>query len=69
METNIGSTDRAVRLVVGTVLAVSGVAVLAGVSSLGPVVGGVALLLGAILVGTALANVCLLYELVGVDTT
>ncbi|QPV64176.1 DUF2892 domain-containing protein [Halosimplex litoreum] len=69
MKSNIGSTDRTVRLVVGTVLAVSGVAVFAGVSSLGPVVGGVALLLGAVLLGTALANVCLLYELVGVDTT
>jgi len=69
METNIGATDRTVRLVVGGALALFGVAVLAGVTSLGPVVGGLALVLGAVLIGTALASVCLLYELVGVDTT
>jgi len=69
MKTNIGTTDKTVRLVAGGVLALFGVAVLAGVSSLGALVGGLALLVGAILVGTALANVCLLYKLVGVDTT
>jgi len=69
MKPNIGATDRTVRLVGGGALALFGVAVLAGMSSLGPVVGGLALLLGAVLIGTALANVCLLYELVGVDTT
>ncbi|WP_204366126.1 YgaP family membrane protein [Halosimplex carlsbadense] len=47
----------------------SGDDLLAGVSSLAPVVGGLALLVGAVLVGTALANVCLPYKLVGVDTT
>jgi len=69
MKTNIGPTDRNVRLVVGSVLALIGIAVLVGVSSLGPLVGGIGLLVGGVLVGTALLNVCPLYMLVGADTS
>jgi hypothetical protein len=68
MKSNIGPTDRNVRLALGSVLAVLGIAVLLGVSSLGPFVGGLAAVVGVVLVGTALINVCPMYKLVGVDT-
>jgi len=68
MKSNIGPADRNVRLALGSVLAVLGIAVLLGVSNLGPFVGGLAAVVGVVLVGTALLNVCPMYKLVGVDT-
>ena len=69
MKSNVGATDRNVRLPLGVLLVAVGVAVFAGPLELGPVVGVIALVLGAVLVGTGLTRVCLLYRLVGVDTS
>ncbi|WP_436934788.1 YgaP-like transmembrane domain [Halovenus marina] len=69
MKSNIGPTDRTVRLALGALLVVLGLVVVAGIAPGGPVVGALALLVGVVLVGTALTRMCLVYRLVGVDTS
>jgi len=68
METNIGATDRSVRLVVGGALAVLGLAAVASVVAVGSTVGTLALLAGVILVGTALLRTCPIYRILGMST-
>jgi hypothetical protein len=69
MKTNIGPTDRTVRLALGALLVVLGFVAVAGIAPGGPVVGALALLVGVVLVGTALTRLCLVYRLVGMDTS
>lgn len=68
MEQNVGSTDRYVRIVVGLVLAVVGLAGFAGMVAAGPIVAAILLVVGAVLLGTALTQRCLLYQPFGIDT-
>jgi len=68
METNVGSTDRLVRIVVG---ALAGIVSLAGLAQVVELQGAVSLLLGIVAVlmlGTAFTNRCAVYSLLGVNT-
>jgi hypothetical protein len=69
MESNIGATDRVVRIAVGIALAAVGLASLGNLLGFGVTVGAALTLLGLVLVGTGFARVCLLYRLLGVDTS
>jgi hypothetical protein len=69
VKNNISATDRAVRVVVGLVVGVIGLATLGGLLGLGATIGAALLLVGLILVGTGLVRVCLLYRLLGIDTS
>lgn len=68
METNVGSTDRLVRALVGAVVGLVGLAALAGVVDLATVVALIAVVVGVVMVGTALTQTCLVYSLLGVNT-
>lgn len=74
MKTNVGRTDRNVRLVLGALLAIVGVLGYAGFVSvtflgIGQALGSVLLaLVGLVLLATGVARVCLVYRLVGIDT-
>lgn len=68
METNVCSIDRMVRLALGVVLAVVGVAAVVGALGLGATVGGVALVVGLVLLATGGMQLCPLYSLLGIDT-
>jgi len=69
MEQNVGLTDRYVRIALGIVLGVVGVAVFAGpLGSLGTVVGILALVLGLVFLGTGLTQRCLLYQPFNINT-
>lgn len=75
MDPNVGGVDRTVRLVLGVVLLVLGVAGYAGLVwvAVGPLpqfLTSVLLgLLGAVLLVTGLTRQCLINRLLGVDTT
>ncbi|MFB6201460.1 MAG: DUF2892 domain-containing protein [Halorhabdus sp.] len=70
MEPNVGSADQYVRLVLGIVLGIVGIAVFVGpLSSLGVVVGVLALIAGAVMIGTGVTRQCLLYRPLGIDTS
>jgi hypothetical protein len=69
VKNNISATDRAVRVVVGLVVGVIGLATLGGLLGFGATIGAALLLVGLILVGTGLVRVCLLYRLLGIDTS
>ncbi len=69
MITNVGSTDRMLRLIAGVILLIIAVPSLAGVAFLG--LGGWAWLIGIVgagMVATALLNFCPAYTLIGVNT-
>jgi hypothetical protein len=68
MKSNVGGTDRTVRVVVGPVLAVLGSLVLAGVIAINPIVGGSLLLIGVVLLVTGLTRRCFINRVLGVDT-
>lgn len=68
MEDNIGVADRRTRIVVGSGLAVVGLATVGGLLGLGTTVGAVLTLLGLVLAGTGPVRVCLPYRLLGIDT-
>jgi len=68
METNVGTPDRLVRLVLGAVIGLVGLAALGGLLELTSVIGVAAVVVGLVLVGTALTRTCLVYSLLGVDT-
>ena len=73
MEKNVGNTDRLVRLVVGGLLAIVGLAQIGGIVSLaggtlGLAVGAVAIVFGLVLVGTGYTQSCLLYRPLGIST-
>jgi hypothetical protein len=69
MDKNVGGIDRTGRIVIGLVVAIAGVAALAGYWAIGAVVGAVALLVGAILLVTGTTQKCPLNEAAGIDTT
>jgi hypothetical protein len=69
MKSNIGVTDRVVRIAAGIALAAVGLASLGDLLGFGLTVGAVLTLLGLVLVGTGVVRVCLLYRLIGVDTS
>ncbi len=68
MKSNIGATDRRVRIGVGAGLVLVGLATVGGFLELGTTAGVVLSLIGLVLVGTGVSRVCLLYRLLGVDT-
>jgi hypothetical protein len=69
MKSNIGATDRLIRIVVGLVLAAVGLATLGGLLEFGTAVGALLTLLGVVFTATGLVRVCLLYRLFGLDTS
>ncbi|ERJ05651.1 hypothetical protein HLRTI_002379 [Halorhabdus tiamatea SARL4B] len=72
MQTNVGETDRIVRLVVGIVVLAVAVAGFAEVFTYEPITSTVGLailaVIGLILVATGALRQCALYELLGIDT-
>jgi hypothetical protein len=68
MERNIGMLDGRVRLAVGALLAVVGIAAVADVFEVGLTAGVVALVVGAVLVGTSVTGLCPLYRALGIST-
>lgn len=69
MEKNVGLMDRNVRIALGIILGVVGIAVFAGpLATLGTVVGALALVLGIVMLGTGLTQRCLLYVPFGINT-
>lgn len=74
VQQNVGGTDRVVRLVVGSILIVVGLAGYAGFVGLaiGPLsqalAAVLAVLIGLVFTVTGLARFCLLYPIFGVDT-
>ncbi len=69
MERNVGGIDRTGRLVIGTVLAIAGVAALAGYWAIGAVAGAIALVIGLVLLVTGTTQKCPINDTVGIDTT
>jgi hypothetical protein len=69
METNVGSTDRYIRLVLGAVLAIVGLAGLLGIWAMNTVIAVVLVVVGAVFVGTGYTRQCLLYKPFGIDTS
>lgn len=75
MEQNVGGLDRTVRLVVGLLLLLVGIAGYAGLVwlAVGPVPQALAsvivALIGVILLATGLTRICLIHRLLGIDTT
>ncbi len=63
MEKNLGGIDRALRFILGIVVAMVGV-----FAPLGSTVGAVLLAVGIVLLATAFAGVSLLWSILGVDT-
>ena len=69
MDTNVGSTDQYIRLVLGALLAVVGLAGLLGVWAMNTVIAVVLVIVGAVFVGTGYTRQCLLYKPFGIDTS
>ncbi|MFC7114214.1 DUF2892 domain-containing protein [Natronoarchaeum sp. GCM10025703] len=69
MEQNVGGIDRTGRLVIGIVLAIAGVAALAGYWAAGAVAGAIALVIGLVLLVTGTTQKCPINDTVGIDTT
>ncbi|MUW14800.1 DUF2892 domain-containing protein [Halorubrum sp. CBA1125] len=69
IKNNISSTDRKIRIVVGLVVGLIGLATLSGLLGLGAMIGAALSIVGLILVGTGLVRVCPLYRLLGIDTS
>jgi len=68
MDRNVGAQDRTVRLVLGAVLAVVGIAAIVDVLALGMIVGAVALLVGVVLLVTGATQTCPAYLATGIST-
>lgn len=68
MDKNVGSADRYIRLVLGAVLAVVGVAGLLGVWAMNIAIAVVLVVVGAVFLGTGYTRQCLLYKPFGIDT-
>ncbi|MEA1932655.1 YgaP family membrane protein [Halohasta litorea] len=68
MEPNVGGLDRIARLVGGLLVALVGIASVAGLLPLGSAAGAGLTVVGAIVFGTGLTRQCLAYRLFGVDT-
>lgn len=74
MNQNVGATDRTVRIALGALLVLAGVAGYAGLLGLAWIGIGQALasvvvaLIGLVLLATGLARTCLLYSVLGMST-
>jgi ammonia channel protein AmtB len=68
METNVGSTDKTVRILVGAVAGIVSLATLAGAISLPSVASLVLGIVAVLMLGTAFTSKCALYSVLGVDT-
>lgn len=68
MERNVGSIDSIARIVIGLVVGIAGIAVVAGYTNLGVVVGAIGIIAGAILVVTGSTNKCPVYAGLGLST-
>lgn len=69
MKNNISVTDRRIRIVVGLVVGLIGLATLGDFLAFGVTVGVALSVVALILIGTGLIRVCPLYRLLGVDTS
>lgn len=69
MDTNVGSTDRYIRLALGALLAVLGLAGLVGMWAMNTVIAVVLIIVGAVFLGTGYTRQCLLYKPFGIDTS
>ena len=67
MQTNVGSVDRAIRIIVGLVLILAPFANILNMGSSVALTYG-SILVGAVLVATAAFKVCPLYSLLGIST-
>lgn len=68
MEANVGSLDRTVRIALGALVLIAGVAAVGGYWTAGVAVGAVIALLGAVLVVTGTTQRCPIYAGAGIDT-
>jgi hypothetical protein len=68
MDRNVGNTDRIVRIVAGLLLAVAGVAAVAGYWAAGLTIGLLGLAVGAILLVTGTTQRCPIYAGAGIST-
>jgi len=68
MERNVGGMDRTVRLVLGPLLAVAGLAIVFDVVSTTVYLGGALVVVGAILLVTGAVQQCPINSLLGVNT-
>ena len=69
MDTNVGSIDRYIRLALGALLAVLGLAGLVGLWAMNTVVAVALVIVGAVFLGTGYTRQCLLYKPFGIDTS
>lgn len=69
MEQNVGGLDRTVRLVLGPLLVLVGLAAVVELLPLGMPIAAGALLVGLIFVVTGLTRTCVLNSLLGIDTS
>ena len=69
MEINVGNTDRLVRMVIGLVAAVAGIAIVGGVVEASPVIGGIALVVVVVLLATGATQKCPIYRGIGFSTS
>lgn len=68
MEQNVGVTDRYVRIVLGAILAILGLAGFASLLELQTILAAILVIVGVVLVGTGFTQRCLVYEPLGIDT-
>ena len=68
MDRNVGSLDRTVRIALGALVAIAGVAAVGGYWAAGVAVGAVIALLGVVLVVTGTTQRCPIYAGAGIDT-
>lgn len=68
MEQTVGASDRTVRLLLGAVLAIVGIAEFAVGLSLGTAIGAVVLVIGLVLFVTGYLRICPAYSILGTDT-
>ncbi len=69
MNKNVGGIDQYGRIVIGLILAIAGIAAIAGYVDIDAIIGGIALVIGAILLVTGTAQKCPINDVAGIDTT
>jgi hypothetical protein len=62
MEKNVGKVDSIIRLILGIILVIAGLAYLNGVAEV------VVIIIGIVLIFTSLTKFCALYKLFGINT-
>ncbi|MFC7068723.1 YgaP family membrane protein [Halobaculum lipolyticum] len=68
MDSNVGSTDKLARIVVGAVAGLLSLATLAGAVAAPTVVAPLAGVVAVLMLGTAFTNRCAVYSLLGIST-